>query len=492
MADEKGGGPVDKSLLLAYLDGRRTPIGQGLFTAECHRAIAAQAPNLYLDLLSDTTAHVSHRRVVLANLLGGPETDRPTVDSVLCRLRILPAEDALAVLDGLRQARRNGRRAREVGLRFLLGHEALVDLAATHRTRLVRLLKHCLGERSWSSVRRQLGGPAGPAVRRRGLFPADLVARLRGKTPAAPEAFLRRTVLKYVDDPARLREVLGFLTGAATTSTQPVLARRLEARQVFEKGAGLPRATLSGLRGTFHGDEPKSRLRFLSAPATDTATARRDGDLTACFKRELLSQGEPAIRLDVSFLVVEAARQLPSVDATLGLVVDLSGSAVSSGERANHPAALGLALTALLRERVRDVRLHQVGGDAKLNGSAFARPQGATDLASAVLAAAREEPEAILVVTDGYENARQGDTAAVVAGLAQLGLAVPVYQVVPLFASTEDLSRRRLCPNVPVLAVEHEREVGELLARVFLAHAPDDLGDDDLDRLRGLLFGGER
>ena len=61
-----------------------------------------------------------------------------------------------------------------------------------------------------------------------------------------------------------------------------------------------------------------------------------------------------------------------------------------------------------------------------------------------MLAAAREHPEAILVCTDGYENVRQGDTAAVVEGLRQLGLSLPIFQVVPLFAAGEDLTRRRL------------------------------------------------
>src|SRR5262249_14348723 len=152
------------------------------------------------------------------------------------------------------------------------------------------------------------------------------------------------------------------------------------------------------------------------------------------------------------------------------------------------PAALGLALTALLRDRVRDVRLYQVGGDRPLNGSAFARPQGATDLATAVLAAALDRPSAVLVFTDGYENARQGDTAAVVEGLRRLGHDVPVYQVVPLFAATEDLTRRQLGPAIPLVPVGNEQAIGELLARVFLAQASETLNDDDLNRLRRLLF----
>jgi hypothetical protein len=115
--------------------------------------------------------------------------------------------------------------------------------------------------------------------------------------------------------------------------------------------------------------------------------------------------------------VAAVAAALPTIDTTLAVVLNLSGSAAASGERAYHPAALGLALTALLRDRVRTVRLHEVGGSERLNGSAVAQPEGETDLATAVLAAAREHPEVILICTDGYENVCQGDTTAVVAGL---------------------------------------------------------------------------
>jgi hypothetical protein len=196
----------------------------------------------------------------------------------------------------------------------------------------------------------------------------------------------------------------------------------------------------------------------------------------------------------VSKRLAATAAGLPAVDATVAVVLDLSGSAASSGERANHPAALGLALTALLRDRVRAVRLYQVGGSRLLNGSAVALPSGETDLATAVLAAARENPEAIVVCTDGYENVRQGDTAAVVEGLRRLGLSYPIFQIVPLFAAGEDLTRRGLGESIPVLAVEHEQEIGELLARVLLARAPATLGNDDINRVHRLLIrsGGER
>src|SRR5262249_28630095 len=178
--------------------------------------------------------------------------------------------------------------------------------------------------------------------------------------------------------------------------------------------------------------------------------------------------------------VAAAAAALPEIDATVAVVLDLSGSAAASGERAHHPAALGSVLTALLRDRVRAVRLHQVGGSERLNGSAVARPEGATDLATAVLAAAREQPEVSLICSGGKEHVRRGDTAAGAPGLRKPALGLPIFQVAPLFAASEALARRTLGQAIPVLAIQHEQEIGELLARVLLAHAPATLGDDEI------------
>jgi hypothetical protein len=144
------------------------------------------------------------------------------------------------------------------------------------------------------------------------------------------------------------------------------------------------------------------------------------------------------------------------VNQSAAVVLDLSVSAISSGERLYHPAALGLALVGLLEQCLGQVTVFQVGGSSPLNGRRIPRPVGPTDLATAVLEAARTEPQAILIVSDGYENCRQGDVAQVVEGLHRLGMAKVVYQVVPVFTAAENLSKRRLGENVPLLAVGHE------------------------------------
>jgi hypothetical protein len=144
----------------------------------------------------------------------------------------------------------------------------------------------------------------------------------------------------------------------------------------------------------------------------------------------------------------------------------------------------------LLEQCVGQVTVFQVGGSASLDGRRLPRPQGPTDLATAVLQAARTAPEAILVVSDGYENFRQGDVAQVVEGLSRLRLATAVYQVAPLFTAAESLSRRRLGENIPVVPVDHEAAVGELTARLLLTKEPEELSPAALRSVEELLFRG--
>jgi hypothetical protein len=248
----------------------------------------------------------------------------------------------------------------------------------------------------------------------------------------------------------------------------------------------MPRETLFGIRGTYHRQAPSKLVRRLSAP--QPRQGRLDGTLTAALK-EALTGGNGAVSF--ADIVAKAdTRRATTVDLSASVVLDLSGSAMSSGERLYHPAALGLALVGLLEQCVERVTVFQVGGSASLDGRRLARPQGSTDLATAVLQAARTTPEAILVVTDGYENFRQGDVAQVVKGIRRLGLATAVYQVVPVFTAAEDLSRRRLGERIPVVPVDHESTVGELTARLLLAKEPEELSSTTLRSVEDLLFGG--
>jgi hypothetical protein len=445
-----------------------------------------------VSLLADRDAHVSRRAELLASLVQSGEDAGVTAAGLVERLHAIDSVAGLAVVDGLRAFRVNGRLAREVGLRFLLGHPELPALAANHRARLTALFRHFLGERTWSAVSRAL--------------------RL---STDADERFLQRTVLRYASAPAIARETLGFLAGLGRVARAPeaparapwlivpwatrvapaaapvefhpthaLLQRSLAARRSLSEGEGLSQETLSGLRGTYHREVSMEQVRLLAATKR---AVRTDGRLTAVYKRLLTEKKSPET---VRGELASCAMPVPVIPARVAVVLDLSASTVSSGERLHHPAALGQAVTRRLAVGLSDVSLRQVGGASSV-GDLFAVPKGETDLATAVLRSAQERPDAIIVITDGYENVRAGDTAHVVVGLRRLGMSTPVFQVAPVFTPAEDIESRRLGVEIIPMPVHHEECVGELLARIYLATRPDTLHAEELTLIGQLLAGGE-
>lgn len=467
-----------KSLMTTFLETRRLTVTDA--DVESLHTLCAAAPSFGLAALHDALVDVSRKSVIFATLIKQSSID---ARDLAAAVRSLSDEEFLTVLIGLKTRRVNGRRARQVGLRALLGHERFAELASCHRQRTVEILKHLLGERTWATVCRRLADNAG-----------------------ADDPFLRRNILRFAIHAEPTHEVLLFLAGIGVESSAPKkqpwivipwlsksesprewtlspLRRSVAARKSLEAGRGMPLQTLSGIRGTFHPQVAPQTARELAAPRV--RVERRDGRLTIEFKEEF---AKPAS--DRSFADVVGNDRTDASAVSIAVVLDLSASAGSSGERTNHPAALGLALLGELQRLVGDLDLFQVGGTSTLDADVLPRPTGATDLATAVLSAAETSPDAILIITDGYENRRQGDTSQVVEGLRRLGVASDVAQVVPLFAAGEDLSRRRLGSNIPLVAVEHESSAGELTARAVLAREPDALSADVIRKLESLIFRG--
>ena len=86
------------------------------------------------------------------------------------------------------------------------------------------------------------------------------------------------------------------------------------------------------------------------------------------------------------------------------------------------------------------------------------------------------------------KNLRQGDTDQIVQGLRQLGLIMPICQIIPLFTLAENLAQRRLSAAVSLIPLEHERGIRELLMRVQLAASEEVLSSEMQAQFAELLL----
>ena len=443
--------------LLTYLDLRRLPVADEAQALSVHTALCAEAPRLYLALLADRSAHVSHLRLGLVTLLTHPTArEQTTPDEIVLRLRALQ-DRGLEVVEALALHRLNGRHARQVGLALLLGSPHLARWAAARRRRMIRLLRHLLGERTFAALGRALASDTDN-----------------------DERYLQRVALRFAADRDLARQTLAFLSGVEADLSHPELERARRARLSLADGQGLPRDTLMGLRGTYFPTAARSDVVKLSA----VAEARRpQGALTRTLRAGLLNEvdlgeGEALEQAEAASAALAGAPGRH--DGRLAVVLDLSASMASSGERHQHPASLALALTRLLQRMFSGVSVHTVGGPEGIGGGGALCPQprGSSDLAMAMLDAARNRPEVVVLLTDGYENVRQGDAAQVMLGLELLGISPALIQGVTVFTPQEDISERQPVEGAPALPVAHEADVGELAVRASLARCGDHLDTD--------------
>jgi hypothetical protein len=461
---------INKHVLLAYLEGRRYPVSQLDGAALLHSTLCEAAPLFYLHLLTDRATDVSHKREILWNWLTHPSARTIDHQHVLNWLNVLPGEQALKIIELVSDLRINRSRARTLVLSFLIGHGRFALFAATRKRRIIRLLKHVLGERTWSSAKRALA-----------------------ETSPEGEALLKRELLGYAreGEVQQVREALLFLADLPLPEQvhEPLLKKSEAARRILELGESLPLETLSGLRGIYHKETPLQKVRKLSAPSQ--RSLHMEGQLTTAYKELLAGNQQTTAGQAVGLQeqLQQAIQGLPHLAGQLAIVLDLSASMASSGERLYYPAALALVMVQQLRDLVREVVLVQVGGSDPALQHFSPAPQGASDLATGLLDALRSQPDLVIIISDGYENQRQGDVAQVVAGLKQLEINVPIYQVVPLFASSENLEQRVFGAGIPVLPLTHEQDIRDLLTYALLASAEESLTLREMEQLQQIWYG---
>jgi hypothetical protein len=133
--------------------------------------------------------------------------------------------------------------------------------------------------------------------------------------------------------------------------------------------------------------------------------------------------------------------------------------------------AAALALRDVLQHTAH-ARVVYAGGAVGAADTMLVRPQGDTGLAEALLDLVEAMPEAIFVISDGYENRPAGRFAEVVAELRRMGDATPIYHLCPVFAA-EAQGVRELCPGlVPTLPVSRPESIGIGMLRSILEADP--------------------
>jgi hypothetical protein len=160
----------------------------------------------------------------------------------------------------------------------------------------------------------------------------------------------------------------------------------------------------------------------------------------------------------------------------VALVADNSYSSSGSAEKRQRPLALALATHYLLREVATQPSTHWVTPFSSL---VELRASGHTDLATPILAALAEQPDLLVVLSDGYDNDPPGGAGEVVRVFRERldpEHRVSLVHLSPVY-DADTYTLRALHPTIPTLGIRDAENIPTLLTFARFADGGAELSE---------------
>ena len=184
-----------------------------------------------------------------------------------------------------------------------------------------------------------------------------------------------------------------------------------------------------------------------------------------------------------------SARRTGARFGKVACVVDRSASSFGSSEKKRRPLAVALALVAYLRASSDAVTVHY---SSPIDDELWLTPRGSTDLSTPILGALRDEPDLLVVVSDGFENDPPGVAGGLLEAAQRLFPRAFFLHVNPVY-DVESYAPKSLSPRVPTMGIRDACDLPTLVAFAKLALGKSTLEELEahLDqRVRAFLAGG--
>ncbi|GAA3266327.1 hypothetical protein GCM10020218_003220 [Dactylosporangium vinaceum] len=287
-----------------------------------------------------------------------------------------------------------------------------------------------------------------------GLAPGDvLTVLLAVRRRRANHRHATRAALAFLFEHPQAAAITGARRGMAVDCFEHALGKAT-ARGRCASGA----AAALYRKSTVDAGLPGAALDLdLTGERPDTVTATNRGEPAAALVHLYRGGAAPALSTAVDGYVRQLTDGLPQYRGRIALVVDDSASMRGYGSREWAVLSQVTALRMVLERVCAGLRVVRAGGGED------GMPAGATDLASAVLAAADSGPDVIAVASDGYENVHPGDLARVAAALPGAGVTAPVVFCQAVFGRADDLSLRRAADGLALRTFWHSADLAPLV-----------------------------
>jgi hypothetical protein len=384
--------------------------------------------------------------------------------------RALPPQRLYKLFGQFAANRVNNRRTRTLVLRSILATgPSLPWRAVKYRAKLRDALRHALGAGVANGV-------------------AKLTAAADPMT--CPEAKLAKYIDPFIPAWANRDEVyqcIAFVLGAKREGgfTLPLLKAFAAARIDLVAGSALPVEVLEGIRSRFHKNTPHAKVLEIASTAGTITDGQKLGmqraakaagvevafdptrqDMVKLYVYALeTGVMTPDIRAALDAKAKAAAAALPVRYANLGVVLDASASMQGSGTQKFRPLAVTLAMRDVLVASA--TASGGVEATTAVDEFGMVCPTGDTALAGLLVKALKRNPDAVYVLTDGYENAPAGRVDEVMRAARALGVTTPVFQVSPIMGA-EAGGLRRLSDELAPVPVSRPEAVGLGMVRAVL------------------------
>lgn len=475
--------PAAGQLVTRFLDVIGTATGQATYynqqteqqqaVEEIHQAVFELDRGLYgaLHLLPGVLDYA--RQMAVCRLLGQSRTagqpcllDLGQETGIIEQLTdSLPPQRQAKLFGQLKAGRVNNRRSRRLILETILNQANLEWQAVKYRRKLRTALSHAWGQHTTGIIRSILSKPMMGWDRKERDIIGDQIDRY---------------LIVIADN--QIYELVRFILGGPGPWQMPLLAAYDRVPQDFQAGAVLPPEVMEGLRSVYHpGRSSADVLDLTKRQATAGQQLRQQ---RTAWQHKIALEFDPKrynpvelyiyayemgltgpIRQALQAKAKAAARQLPFHFDSIGLVIDASDSMAGHHRQKHRPIAISLALRDLLSAASEQQIIIYCGGEP----ADLPQPAGATALAPALVEVIAAQPEAVFILSDGYENAPAGRVAEVMTALRDMGQMIPVYQLSPVLAA-ETFGSRALSPDIPVLPVnQNVGSVGLGMIKLLLA-----------------------
>lgn len=421
--------------------------GQAVSIEFLHEYILGNYRRLYARTLAAGINHFNQGLIVAGLLAGGApegaEARREEGALIAAALRELPPQRALRVLRSLRELRVNNRRTRAVIRDYLAWRPDPAFDAVKYRAHVSALAAH---------AHLRLPGETGAFLferRRRAAFETPIFERARQAryTDAAAFGLPLTVAAGHAARRGIGRDELLERGAAQMTEGERLRAQREAGRRGVEIEVDLGRAQLT-------------RIAIYALSLPEEARRARREEIHAALERA----------------AARALRRSPAAPGRVAAVLDRSYSSSGSSEKRRRPLAVALGASYLLRAAAREYRAFWT---APVEDEILVDARGQTDLAGPLLDALEWRPDAVVIVSDGFENDPPGAAGEIArcfrARLDPAGR-TSIVHVNPVFDS-ERYAPRSLGAAIPTVGLRDAEDLPTMLGFARFAEGTAPLAD---------------